>query len=100
MEHESRTGSLLIASGFLLFSQLVVPNIIAQTQLAWHRFGLADADFAAFVQKFLNKSIVGRFFGDMFHMDEPSVPNPPKQQMLCLSTTLLQKGPISYTFAL
>lgn len=59
--------SLLATRGFLFFRQFVVPTVVAQTQLAWQRFGLSDADFAALLQKFLNKRFIGRFFWDMFH---------------------------------
>ena len=59
--------SLLIAGGFLFFGQLVVPNILAQPQLGWKRFGFAYADFATFVKEFLNKGIICVFFGNLFH---------------------------------
>jgi hypothetical protein len=57
----------LVAGGFLFLGQLIVPNIVAQTKLGRQRFGFADIDLAAFGQEFLNKRIVGGFFGDLFY---------------------------------
>ncbi len=59
--------SLFIASGFLFFRQLVVPNIFAQTKFARKRFGFTNTDFAPFVQVFLNKGVIGVFLGNIFH---------------------------------
>ena len=59
--------SLLIARFFLFFGQFVVPSIVAQTQLAWKWFRLANADLSALIQEFLNKHIIRGFFRDLFH---------------------------------
>ena len=56
-----------VAGGFFFFGHLVVPDIVAQAQLAWHGFGFANADCSTLVQKFLNKSVIGGFFWNMFH---------------------------------
>ncbi len=61
------TQSLLTARGFFSFGQLIVPCVVAQTQLAWKGFGFPDADLTPFAQEFLNKSIIRGFFGDIFH---------------------------------
>jgi hypothetical protein len=37
--------------GLFFFSQLVVPSIVAKTQLSWQGFGFANAEFAAFVKQ-------------------------------------------------
>jgi hypothetical protein len=73
---------LFIARGLLFFCQLVVPDIFAQAQLTWQGFGLANADFTTFVQKFLNKRIIRGFFGDMFHEYVPTL------RGACLSPTI------------
>lgn len=59
--------SLFVARGFFFFGQRLVPNILAEPKARIRRFGFAFADFAALVQKFLNKRIIGGFFFDMFH---------------------------------
>jgi hypothetical protein len=59
--------SLLSARRLFLFGHFIVPNVVAQTQLGWKRFGFSDTDLSALVQEFLYKSIVGGFFWDMFH---------------------------------
>lgn len=64
-----RERSLLVARGFLFLGQLVVPNIVAQTQFRRQRFGFANTDLAALVQELLNKSVIGVFFGEMFHRE-------------------------------
>lgn len=61
------TRSLLTARGLFSFGQLVVPSIVAQTQLAWEGFGFPDADLTTLVQEFLNERIIRSFFWDMFH---------------------------------
>lgn len=68
-----RAKSLLIPRGLFFFGQFVVPNIVAQTQFRFKRFGLSNADFAAFVQELLNKGIIRCFFGDMFHRNTLTV---------------------------
>lgn len=60
-------GLFLVAGGFFFFRQLVVPNILAQAKLRWCRLGFANGNFAAIVQKFLNKRVICGFFWDMFH---------------------------------
>jgi hypothetical protein len=62
-------GLFLIARGFFFFGQLVVPNILAQAKFGWRRFCFANFNFAAIVQKFLNKRVICGFFWDMFHGD-------------------------------
>lgn len=49
-----RTRSLLIPCRLFFFGQLVVPNIVTQTQFGFKRFGFSDVHLAAFVQKLLN----------------------------------------------
>lgn len=61
--------SLFVARGFLFFGQFVVPLVVGQAKLCCGRFGFANTDLAAFVQVFLNKSIIGCGFGDMFHAE-------------------------------
>ncbi|WP_176439119.1 hypothetical protein [Puniceibacterium sediminis] len=63
--------SLLVARGLFFFGKLVVPGIVAQSQLAWKRLGFAVPDLASLLQEFLNKGIIGGFFGDMFHKGIP-----------------------------
>ena len=61
-------GLFLVARGFFFFGQLVVPNIFAEAKFRWRRFGFANTDFAAVVQKLLNKRVICGFFRDMFHV--------------------------------
>jgi len=63
----SGAGLFLIARRFFFAGQFVVPGIIAQPQFAWKRFGFADTDLAAFVQKLLNKGVIGIFLWNLFH---------------------------------
>ncbi len=79
------TQLLFIACSFFFFGQDVVPNIFADAQFGAHRFGFANTDFSAFVQKFLNKSIICGFFWDMFHNGKLIYYSGCKQQVLsCL----------------
>jgi hypothetical protein len=72
----------LAARGLFFFCHLVVPNIIAQAKFTWQGLGFANADFATFVQKFLNKRIIRGFFWDMFHEYLPTL------RSACLSRTI------------
>jgi len=61
-------GRSFSVAGRLFFARkLVVPCVVAQAQLAGQGLGLSNTDFPAFVQKFLNKRIIGGLFGNMLH---------------------------------
>ena len=51
----------------LFCSAAVETGVVAQAQLAGQGFGLSNTDFPAFVQKLLNKRIIGGLFGNMLH---------------------------------
>ena len=60
-------GLFFVAGGFFFAGQLIAPDVVAQAQFGRRGLGLAFADLAALVQEFLNKRIIGGFFGNMFH---------------------------------
>jgi hypothetical protein len=68
--HDSKKQSRLTARGLFFLGELIVPGVVAQTQLSWKRLGFADAHLPALVQKLLNKRIVSSFFADLFHTRE------------------------------
>ena len=43
--------------------------LLLNPQLTGQGLGFSNTDFPAFVQKFLNKRVIGGFFGNMLHKD-------------------------------
>lgn len=66
---EPDTMLFFVSRGFFFFCQRVVPNVFAQTQLPRKRLRLTDSNLTSTVQKFLNKRVVSRLFGNMFHKE-------------------------------
>lgn len=62
-----------VAGGFFFFCWFVVPGVVAQSELTWQGLGLANTDLTAFVQKFLDQSVIGCFFWNMFHVGKPNL---------------------------
>ena len=74
---------LFVARRFFVFGQLVVPLVVGKAKFRRGRFGFANADFTALIQKFLNECIIGSFFGDMFHETNCSPGSDLGQRPLC-----------------
>jgi hypothetical protein len=60
-------------NGFFFFGHLVAPAVVADAQIAWHGFGFANADLAAFFEELFDQIFVGCGFDDLFHCAEPSL---------------------------
>ena len=60
-------GSFSVAGRFFFARELVVPGVVAQAQFTGQGLGFSNTDFSAFFQKFLNKCVIGGFFGNVLH---------------------------------
>lgn len=56
-----------VARGFFFLRQLHTPGVLADPKIGWQRFGFTLFNSAAFVQEFLNESIICGGLGDLFH---------------------------------